>query len=153
MSGLKSLAIVSAAVVAALGAAGGVMAVDRTVGRQAVIPLAADGHFWVLGQTGLGEVRFLVDTGATRVSLTRADAERLGLHLIEADFTETVRTPSGEVRAAPVQLDWLAIGPARVEAVPALVFEDGLHHSLLGMSYLARLERFEARSGSLALSG
>ncbi len=149
----KSAAIVSAAVIAALSAAGGVMAVDRNTPRQAVIPMAQDGHFWAVGRTHAGEIRFLVDTGATRVSLTRGDAERLGLDLIEADFTEIVRTPSGEVRAAPVRLDWLAIGPAQVEGVHALVFEDGLGASLLGMSYLARLDRFEAEGGSLRLSG
>lgn len=150
---LKSAAIVSAAVVAALGTAGGVMAVDEAVARHAVVPMAEDGHFWVQGRTAQGELELLVDTGATRVSLTRADAERLGLRLEPADFTEVVRTPSGEVRAAPVRLDWLAVGPARVENVHALVFEDGLGASLLGMSYLARLDRFEARSGSLRLSG
>ncbi|WP_296815178.1 TIGR02281 family clan AA aspartic protease [Brevundimonas sp.] len=150
---LKSAAIVSAAVIAALSAAGGVMAVDREIGREAVIPMASDGHFWALGHTGAGEIRFLVDTGATRVSLTREDAERLGIALQDDAFTEVVRTPSGEVRAAPVRLDWLAVGPARVEQVHALVFEDGLGASLLGMSYLARLERFRAEGGSLKLSG
>ena len=147
----KSAAIVSAAVIAALSAAGGVMAVDREIGRQAVIPMAEDGHFWALGRTQAGEIRFLVDTGATRVSLTRADAERLGLDLIEADFTEVVRTPSGDVRAAPVRLDWLAVGPAHVEGVHALVFEDGLGASLLGMSYLGRLSSFSATPAGLTL--
>ena len=101
---LKSLAIISVAVVAAVGAAGGVMAVDGAMGPPtAVLPAAEDGHFWARGQTDGGELRLLVDTGATRVSLTRSDAERLGLILTDDAFTHTIATASGAVRVAPVR--------------------------------------------------
>ena len=151
---LKSLAIISVAVVAAVGAAGGVMAVDGAMGPPtAVLPAAEDGHFWARGQTDGGELRLLVDTGATRVSLTRSDAEHLGLILTDDAFTHTIATASGAVRVAPVTLDWLAVGPARIANVEAFVMAEADGHSLLGMSYLGRLEGFGVQDGAMRLEG
>lgn len=150
----KPVVIVSIAAMAALGAAGAVLALDRTLGRpDAVLPMAEDGHYWAMGGTQAGRVRFLVDTGATRVSLTRADAETLGVDLDDAAFTTVVRTPAGPVRAAPVRLEHLSVGPAHIEDVQALVFHDGLETSLLGMSFLGRLDRFGVSDGAMRLSG
>lgn len=149
----RSLAIVTLAAVAAIGAAGGVLAFDRSKGApDAVLPQAADGHYWAMGRSDGGAVRLLVDTGATRVSLTPADAERLGVAVQDLDFVETVQTPAGPARAARVTLDWLAVGPARLDRVEALVFEDGLGASLLGMSYLGRLDRVAVRDGAMRLA-
>lgn len=154
MKKLQPLAIVAMAVTAALGAAGAVLAVDRSMAPpSAVLPQAEDGHFWAQADTSGGPLTLLVDTGATRVSLTRQDAERLGVILTDDAFVETVTTAAGPARTARVTLDWVAIGPARVERVEAVVFRDGLSHSLLGMSYLGRLEHFAMRGGALRLEG
>ena len=150
---LQPLAIVGLAAAAALGAAGGVLAFDRSIGApDAVLPQAADGHYWAMGRSEGGSVRFLIDTGATRVSLTRADAERLGVAVDDLSYSEIVETPGGPTRAARVTLDWLAVGPAHLEHVDALVFEDGLGASLLGMSYLGRLDRVAVRDGAMRLA-
>lgn len=110
-----------------------------------------DGHFWADAVIEGRAVRVMVDTGASVVALTRADARRLGLRLDAADFTGQVTTASGKVRAAPVSLRAVAVGSARVENVEALVLEEGLPHSLLGMSYLGRLSAFTATQTSLTL--
>ncbi|AQR63561.1 hypothetical protein BZG35_14580 [Brevundimonas sp. LM2] len=120
-------------------------------GQTAQIAKSADGHFWAEADIDNRAVRVLVDTGASVVALTRVDAQRLGLDLTPADFTVTVQTASGPVRAAPVELDHVAVAGARVEKVQALVVEKGLPHSLLGMSYLGRLSAFEARPTGLTL--
>ena len=60
-------------------------------------------------------------------------------------------TASGRVGAARVTLDHVAVAGARVDHVEALVVRDGLPHSLLGMSYLGRLSRFEATPAGLTL--
>ena len=85
------------------------------------------------------------------VTLTRNDAARLGLKLDSEDFTGTVITASGPVRAAPVELEAIDVAGARVERVQAMVVERGLPHSLLGMSYLGRLSAFTATQASLTL--
>ena len=112
---------------------------------------AADGHYWAEAQIDGRAVRVMVDTGASVVVLTPADAARLGLKLTPADFSGTVITASGPVRAAPVRLEAVAVAGARVAAVEALVVEQGLPHSLLGMSYLGRLSSFSATPVGLTL--
>jgi aspartyl protease family protein len=120
-------------------------------GSVAQVLKAADGHYWAEADIGGRAVRVMVDTGASVVALTRADAARLGLDLKPADFSGTVVTASGPVRAAPVELAAVAVAGARVEKVQALVVEQGLPHSLLGMSYLGRLSAFTATPASLTL--
>lgn len=112
---------------------------------------SADGHYWADAMIEGRPVRVMVDTGASVVALTRNDALRLGLKLTPDDFSGKVITASGEVRAAPVELSAVAVGGARVERVQALVVEEGLPHSLLGMSYLGRLSAFTATPTSLTL--
>jgi len=112
---------------------------------------AADGHYWAEADIDGRAVRVMVDTGASVVVLTPADAARLGLKLTAADFSGTVITASGPVRAAPVRLEAVAVAGARVAGVEALVVEQGLPHSLLGMSYLGRLSSFSATPAGLTL--
>ena len=148
----KPMAIVAVAAAGAIGAAGAVLALDRSVGPpDTVLPVGADGHFWAEGETQGGRLRLLIDTGATRVSLTRADAERLGVILTDDAFTDTVATPAGLTPVAVITLPWLAVGPTRLEHVEAVVFQQGLGHSLLGMSFLGRLDGYGVASGAMRL--
>ncbi|MDQ1155463.1 TIGR02281 family clan AA aspartic protease [Brevundimonas sp. SORGH_AS_0993] len=112
---------------------------------------AADGHYWAQATIDGRAVKVLVDTGASVVALTRADALRLGVDPKPENFTGRVQTASGVVRAAPVELAAVSVAGARVERVQALVVEDGLAYSLLGMSYLGRLSAFEATPRGLTL--
>ena len=120
-------------------------------GRPGQVLKAADGHYWADAVIEGRVVRVMVDTGATVVVLTPADAARLGLKLSATDFSGSVATASGPVRAAPVELKAVAVAGARVDAVRALVVEHGLPHSLLGMSYLGRLSSFSATPAGLTL--
>lgn len=132
---------------------------DGSNGAATALDKSPDGHFWAEarmdadggGHEGRG-VRVMVDTGASLVSLTRADAEALGVHVGEGDFSGSIITASGRVRAAPVVLKSVSIGGVRVERVEALVIERGLPHSLLGMSYLGRLSAFTATPTALTLN-
>lgn len=119
--------------------------------QSAAILKGSDGHFWAQAQVNGAPVRFLVDTGATAVALTPDDAERLGLDVKSLKYGQRVTTATGRSRAAAVTLDSLSVGDARLEDVSALVIEDGLDTSLLGMSYLGRLSGFEATREALFL--
>lgn len=118
---------------------------------------AADGHFWadadVAGPEGGagGKVHFLVDTGATAVALTPEDAVKLGFKATDLKYGYNVTTAGGSSRAAAITLQSVSINGARLENVQALVVADGLDVSLLGMSYLGRLTRFEATRDTLRL--
>lgn len=117
---------------------------------------ASDGHFWadadVAGQAGgQGQVHFLVDTGATAVALTPDDAAKLGFKASDLKYGYNVTTAGGSSRAAAITLTSVSINGARLDNVQALVVADGLDVSLLGMSYLGRLTRFEATRDTLRL--
>lgn len=127
------------------------VAVAAAHGSDAQIVRGPDGHYWAEALIEGRAVRVMVDTGASVVALTREDAARLGLRLKDTDFATTVQTASGPVGAAPVTLDHVAVAGARVDKVEALVVKEGLPHSLLGMSYLGRLSRFEATPAGLTL--
>ena len=112
---------------------------------------AADGHYWAEGLANGARIRFLVDTGASNVSLTLEDARRLGVDPSALVYDRRVRTAAGDSLAAPVRLASLSVDGARVRDVDALVIGHGLPASLLGMSYLGRLARFEATPDALIL--
>jgi aspartyl protease family protein len=118
---------------------------------DAELTKAPDGHYWAQGDVNGTAVQFLVDTGATDVALTGADAQRLGIDPTTLAYTIPVHTANGDSRAARVQLANLSVGGARVQDVGAIVVQQGLSTSLLGMSYLGRLSRFEATPSALIL--
>lgn len=120
----------------------------------AVVELSADrsGHFQTDAEINGRAIPFLVDTGATVVALSYEDAERAGLFLQDRDFTHRVSTANGVARVAPVTLDRVSIGDITVRRVQAAVSEPRrLQTSLLGMSFLSRLSRFDMRNGRLVL--
>lgn len=119
---------------------------------SASVRRAADGHFWAEAQVNGTRVRFMVDTGASTVALSRTDARRAGVDVDSLRYTVQVGTANGIARAAPVRLDRVAVGGVRLDDVDAMVIEgDVLSTSLLGMSFLGRLSRYEATQDTLIL--
>ena len=96
-------------------------------------------------------VRFLVDTGASTVALSPADARAAGINPNALLFDKTTATANGVVRVAPVLLREIRIEQLLIENVPAVV-DANLNGSLLGMSFLSRLKSFEMREGALTFS-
>ena len=109
-------------------------------GRQTAI-LAADarGHFIAEGSINGGHMRFLVDTGATAVSLPASDALRLGLDYRRGQRI-SMQTANGITPAYVTKLERIKIGGIELYNVDAVVIENGLHMALLGMTFLNRVE-------------
>lgn len=112
----------------------------------------AGGHFYATLEVQGVPVRFIVDTGATDIVLSQADARRIGLDPGALVYSGRARTANGVVRTARVMLGEIAFGPFRDSDVPAWVNEGELDLSLLGMSYLDRFERIEIAGDRLVLS-
>ena len=119
--------------------------------QPASIAKGGDGHYWAEADVNGSRVRFLVDTGASAVALTLADAQRLGIATDKLDYNSKVVTASGETRAAAVKLGRVSVAGAALNDVDAMVIESGLESSLLGMTYLGRLASFEATRTALIL--
>lgn len=125
---------------------------DAAASRTMVFRAGRDGHFTLRARVDGARVRFLVDTGASAVVLNRRDAERIGLHLRERNFTKVFQTANGPVRAAPVVLRSVKIGALNVRNVEAYVNEGAMGVSLLGMSFLRQLDGYEVSNDKLTLS-
>jgi aspartyl protease family protein len=96
----------------------------------------------------------VLDTGASSVVLTRDDAKAAGLPLEVLKYTVNIDTANGRAHAAPVTLDRIAIGGLVERSVEALVAQPGqLKMSLLGMSFLNRLQSWQVSGDRLVLQG
>lgn len=118
---------------------------------SAAIERGDDGHWRTEGRVNGRKIELLVDTGATLVALTPDDAEAAGIDVRKLRFDARVRTASGSARAAEVTVERIQIGNVRVRDVRAMVVERGLPVSLLGMSFLSRLDQFDVRGQTLRL--
>ena len=116
-----------------------------------VVQPGAGGHYVVEAAVNGAPVTFLVDTGASDIVLTMADAERLGFQPATLRFTQRFATANGEVRGAPVVLREIRVGQFSLFDVPASVNEAPLRVSLLGMSFLRQLDGYGVENGRLVL--
>jgi aspartyl protease family protein len=112
---------------------------------------APDGHFYADVRINGATSRMLIDTGASQVVLTRADAQRAGIQARPGEFTAIAQTAGGEIALKPVTIDRLALGPVDSRDVPALVAEADLPVSLLGQSFLERVGTVEISGDELRL--
>ncbi len=125
-----------------------------TSGHTVLIARSSGGGFSIAAQINGARVTLALDTGASSVVLTQEAAKAAGLPVEVLTYTVNVETANGRARAAPVTLDRVAIGSIVERAVPALVAQPGqLHTSLLGMSFLSRLESLQVRGDQLEMRG
>lgn len=112
------------------------------------------GDFRVQAEVNGVRVPMVLDTGASAVVLTHEAAKAVGLPVDVLVYNVTVDTANGRTRAAAVTLDRVAVGDVVERAVPALIAQPGqLRTSLLGMSFLNRLESFEVRGDRVLMRG
>ncbi|MGQ0558575.1 MAG: retropepsin-like aspartic protease family protein [Sphingosinicella sp.] len=110
---------------------------------QQVLRRSNDGHFYAEAQVNGARIRFLIDTGASVVALTRADAQRAGIAI--GSDTVSARGAGGAMEVAPIVIDRIALGPVAVSQVRGAVADD-LPMSLLGQSFLTH-------AGEIAIQG
>jgi len=116
-----------------------------------VYPANPAGHVLVDAVVNGAPMRLLVDTGASFVTLTPGDARAAGIAPGELVFNRRASTANGLVRMASVTLREVRIGQLSVEDVRAAVLEN-LNVSLLGMSFLGRLQSYEMHDGKLTIT-
>jgi aspartyl protease family protein len=119
--------------------------------RSMTIKRNDGGHFAVDARVDGRRIAFMVDTGASQITIRESDAARLGFHPRQSDYTVRISTANGEGRAAVVELHTVEVGDIVVRDLRALVVPDNaLNVNLLGMSFLSRV-RWTHERGQLTL--
>jgi aspartyl protease family protein len=123
-------------------------------GRTIMVARTSAGDFDITAHVNGARVPMVLDTGASSVVLTQQDAKAAGLPIAMLDYTVAIDTANGRTRAAPVTLDRVTIGGLEERSVEALIVQPGqLRTSLLGMSFLNRLQSWQVSGDRLILKG
>lgn len=107
--------------------------------QSATLAAGPGGHFVTQGAINGGAVRFVVDTGATLIALPASVAKQLGLDYRKG-AAATAQTAAGPTPAYLVKLDTVRVGGIELNNVDGVVIEQGLEVTLLGMTFLNRVE-------------
>jgi len=124
--------------------------VEQTAPGEIRIRQAPDGHFWVDAQVNGESVRFLVDSGATTTSLSRATAERVGVER-RGGVGVMVQTANGVVMAQRGRADSISIGPIARRDVAVHVSDAFGDLNVIGMNYLSTLSAWGVEGRTLVL--
>lgn len=114
-------------------------AASEGTGSQIVLTAGSGGHFMTAGQINGKSTRFMVDTGASMVSLSQAEAEQLGIDYRHGD-RGMASTANGNVPAYRVSLTSVRVGDVTVHNVDALITPVTMPYVLLGNSFLTRFQ-------------
>jgi aspartyl protease family protein len=108
-------------------------------GKQIVLTADGAGHFFTSGTINGKAVRFVVDTGATTVSMSQEEADRIGLDYKSGQRGMT-RTANGVVPFYRTSLASVRVGDVQVYNVDAAVLPGQMSQILLGNSFLTRFQ-------------
>ena len=108
-------------------------------GGKVVLTADSAGHFVTMGAINGGAARFLVDTGASFISIGASDARRLGIDPSKGQ-QGAATTANGQVQVSRVKLDSVRVGDVTLFNIDAAVQQNDMPIILLGMSFLNRME-------------
>ena len=123
----------------------------QTAAGEMVISASEGGGFHANGTVNGTPVRFLVDTGASSIVLSPADAKRLGIDLNTLVFNRAYETANGIGYGASTTVDELTVGHIRLTNVPVSINQAPMRSSLLGMTFLNRMKSFNISGRKLVL--
>lgn len=106
-------------------------------GTRIVLPVSSGGHFMTQGAINGRSVNFMLDTGATTVALSAADAQRIGLDFSKGQPVR-VNTANGVAQGWRVRLNSVRVGDVEVYDVEAIVSQQPMPYVLLGNSFISR---------------
>ena len=128
----RTLTLGAGAVRASTGAA-------SSGGSAIVLTAGTNGHFRTTGQINGKAIEFMVDTGASSVVISQADADRLGLDYKNAP-QGLASTANGVAPFRLITLSAVRIGDVEVANIEAAVIPAPMRGALLGNSFLMRFQ-------------
>jgi aspartyl protease family protein len=123
----------------------------QTAAGEMEISASDGGGFHANGTVNGTQVRFLVDTGASSIVLSPADARRIGIDMDSLVFNRAYETANGIGYGASVMVDELTLGHIRLTNVPVSINQAPMRNSLLGMTFLNRMKSFNISGRKLVL--
>lgn len=120
---------------------------------ETVLSRSGNGHFYADVTINGAPVNLMVDTGASMIALTGADARAAGLSWHEADIRPVAQGASGPVYGVNVQLDNVVLGGHEARDVHGVIVPEGLGVSLLGQSFLRTIEPVRIEGDRMVLGG
>lgn len=124
---------------------------QRIEGGETVVPLAPDGHYWLMAEVNGVPTRFLVDTGATLTALSTQSANAAGLEPRTGGLPVVLGTANGTVTAELTTIDRLTFGNIEAAGIDAVIAPNLGRTNVLGMNFLSRLEGWRVKEGNLIL--
>jgi aspartyl protease family protein len=118
---------------------------------EVVLKRQPDGHFYAEATVNGSDVRFLIDTGATGIALTAADADAIGLNWRNQPTQPIGRGANGVIMGMPVKLNSVSLGDFKSQGLPAVVIPEGLDVSLLGQSFLSSVPNVSIANNEMKL--
>lgn len=122
------------------------------VGEETIIPLAPDGHYWLVAQVNGVPTRFLVDTGATLTAFSTRSAQAAGLEPRTGGLPVMLNTANGTVTADLTTVDSLTFGSIEASGLDAVIAPNLGRTNVLGMNFLSRLAGWRVENGDLILN-
>ena len=112
---------------------------DAPSGNRVVLTAGAGGHFFTLGQINGHSAQMVVDTGATSVSISTNDAQRLGIDFKAGQMVQ-MSTANGNVIGWRVKLATVRVGEVVIHQVDGIVSSGAMSTVLLGNSFLTHFQ-------------
>lgn len=120
-------------------------------GGEVRLEREGDSHFYATTIINGARVRMMVDSGASIIALNRRDAEAIGIDVDSLPEAGSANTAGGVVPIRPVELNSVDVDGLTVVGVQAAVIDADMPTSLLGQSYLSRLQSVEVEGDVMTL--
>lgn len=119
---------------------------------QITINMSSNGHFYINSKVNGYHLKFMIDTGASDISLSLKDAKNIGINTNNLHYNRKYQTANGVILGARVNLRELKIGDITFHNIPASISNTDMGTSLLGMSFLKQCKRYEFYQDKLVLT-
>ena len=123
----------------------------QVMGGTLRVPVSPDGHFWVTADVNGTPARFLIDSGATTVSLSEDTAQAAGVEVDRSGFPVLINTANGRIEARRARIERLELGPIVARDMAAIVAPNFGETNVIGMNFLSSLESWRVEGDTLIL--
>ena len=118
-------------------------AAQVTKSGNMIINLSDDGHFYIDVKINNVPILFMIDTGASDITISLKEAKRIGINLKSINFNKEYQTANGKTWGGNVILEKLEVGGVVFNNISASVNSSEMGTSLLGMSFLRQFRKYE----------